>query len=133
MMEIMLPMTEYTGQLRGLGAGVAAKGKVIQEDKEKIIALAYLLQTFNKKLQNNMTQIIAKYPNKLPADISNELSIINKGVKAYISFTQRKLLKDPTTVNSDEYFDRGTKLISNIIQAYNTSNQAILEDSKGWF
>ncbi len=133
MMEIMLPMTEYTGRLRGLGAGIAAKGKVTKSDIENIQALTYELQSLNKKLQNQMTQIITKYPNELGANINNELAAIDKGVKSYTTFAQKKLLKDPSKIDSDEYFDQGTALISAIIKAYNTGNKAILENAQGWF
>jgi len=132
MMENMLPMTEYTGRLRGLGAGIAAKGKVTKDDMESIMALTYQLQTFNKKLQTNMNEIIGKYPNKLPSTIKTELATIDKDVQAYIAVAQKKLLRDPKKVDPDEYFDQGTALITAIIQAYNTSNKAIMNDSKGW-
>ena len=132
MMEIMLPMTEYTGRLRGLGAGVAAKGEVSKEDMENIAMLAYKLQSLNEKLQESMTQIIAKYPKKLPQEINQELDAINKGVKEYTSFAQRTLLTQPKTVDPDDYFDKGTALISAIIKVYDTSNKAIAEDAKGW-
>ncbi|MEN4052571.1 MULTISPECIES: nitrate- and nitrite sensing domain-containing protein [Sulfurimonas] len=132
MMEIMLPMTEYTGRLRGLGAGIAAKGKVTKSDIENIQALAYELQSLNKKLQNQMTQIVAKHPGELGANINNELTTINKGVRSYINFAQKKLLKTPNKVDPDKYFDQGTALISAIIKAYDTSNKAILENAKGW-
>jgi Mg2+ and Co2+ transporter CorA len=132
MMEVMLPMTEYTGRLRGKGAGIAAKGKITKADMEAIMALEYQLQSLNKKLQNRMTQLVAKYPNKLPGVINNELATIDKDVKDYINLVQKKLLTDPSKVDPDAYFDQGTELISAIVKAYDTCNRAIMEDSKGW-
>jgi hypothetical protein len=132
MMEIMLPMTEYTGRLRGLGAGIAARGTVKKEDMENIAMLAYKLQSLNKKLQNAMTQITANYPDKLPSKIDGELTEINSMVNSYSSYATKTLLKEPQNVDPDEYFDKGTALITAIIKAYNTSNKAILEDAKGW-
>jgi hypothetical protein len=132
MMEIMLPMTEQTGRLRGLGAGIAAKGKVTKGNIQDIKVLSYELQSLNKKLQESMQKIVAKYPGKLPANISSELSAINKGVQTYSAFAEKKLLTKPQQVDADTYFDKGTKLISTIIKVYNTSNKAIMEDAKGW-
>jgi hypothetical protein len=133
MMEIMLPMTEYTGQLRGLGAGIAAKGQITKQDVENIKLLSYQLQLFNKKLQAAMTKIIATHPNKLPEKINKQLSSINKQVKAYTTFAENTLIKNPQEVDADIYFDNGTRLISAIIKVYDTSNEAIMEDAKGWF
>ncbi len=132
MMEIMLPMTEYTGRLRGMGAGIVAKGKVTKEQIQDMKALSYELQSLNKKLQESMTQLIAKYPNQLPQQINSELATINKAVKAYSASAEKKLLVNPRQVDADKYFDNGTKLISTIIKAYDTSNKAIMEDAKGW-
>ena len=133
MMEIMLPMTEYAGQLRGAGAGIAAKGKVTKEDIQNIRLLAYQLKSYNKKLQKNMSQLMNKYSSKLPAQISSELVSVNRAVKSYTTFAEKKLLVDPTKVDADQFFDRGTDLISNITKTYDTSNRAILKDAKGWF
>ena len=132
MMEIMLPMTEYTGRLRGMGAGIAAKGKVTKEQIQDMKALSYELQSLNKKLQKSMMQLIAKYPKQLPQKINSELATVNKGVKAYSASAEKKLLVNPKKVDADKYFDNGTKLISTIIKAYDTSNKAIMEDAKGW-
>lgn len=134
MMETMLPMTEYTGRLRGFGAGLAAKGKVSKSESEKIQALSYELQSLNKKLQTQMNIVISKYPNKLPIQISSELSEVNKQANAYVSFASKNFVANKgIKVDPDKYFDQGTELISAITKVYDTINSAILEDSKGWF
>jgi len=133
MMENMLPMTEFTGRLRGLGAGIAAKGKVTKDDKQQIEALIYQLTNANHQLQTQLNQIISKYSDKLPSSINNELSSINTKVKKYTTLAQKTLLTNPSKVNPDDYFDEGTELISAIIRAYNTLDLAMLKDSKGWF
>ncbi len=133
MMEVMLPMTEYTGRLRGFGAGLAAKGKATKKDLEKIASLSYQLKSLNQKLQKQMSTIATKYPDKLPANIQKELASLDMDVKAYASYAQKHFTKDPKNIDPDTYFERGTKLISTIIQVYNSANQAVLEDSKGWF
>ncbi len=133
MMESMLPMTEFTGRLRGLGAGIAAKGKVTKDDKQQIEALIYQLTNANHQLQVELNQIISKYSDKLPSSINTELASINTKVKKYTELAQKTLLTNPSKVNPDDYFDEGTDLISAIIKAYNTLDQAMLKDSKGWF
>jgi len=79
-----------------------------------------------------MRQIVAKHSRELPADINNQLKDVDNKVKAYIAVAQKKLLKDPANVDPDSYFDQGTELISAIIKVYDSCNQAILKDSKGW-
>lgn len=133
MMEIMLPMTEYAGQLRGAGAGIAAKGKVTKDDVQNIMLLSYQLKANNKKLQKRMSQLMSKYSGKLPEEISSELASVNRSVMSYTTFADKKLLTHPEKVDADQFFDNGTQVISNIIKVYNTSNRAIMKDAKGWF
>jgi len=134
MMETILPMAEYTGRLRGFGAGLAAKGKVSKSEYEKIQALSHQLLSLNRKLQNKMNAIISKYPNKLPVQISSELSEVNKQTNAYVSFASKNFVANKEiNADPDKYFDQGTELISAITKTYGIINSAILEDSKGWF
>jgi len=133
MMEIILPMTEYTGRLRGFGAGVAAKGEITKKGIENINILAYQLQSSNSKLQEEMRQVLSKYANKLPHNISSKLSLLNKDVQKYTLLATQSLVSQPKEVDPDTYFDKGTALISDTIKVYNALDNAILKDSRGWF
>jgi hypothetical protein len=133
MMEVMLPMTEYVGQMRGFGAGLAAKGSVSKTELEKILVLASQIKRLNTELQQKMTQLISKYPDKFSSNIKSEILDIDDTAKSYTSFAESKFMHDVKSVEPNEYFDNGTKLISLIIKAYDTNNKALLDDSKGWF
>ena len=132
MMEIMLPMTEYVGQLRGFGSGLAAKGSVSKAELEKVYVLLNEVQTLNSSLQEQMTQLIARHPGKLSSEINMQISAVDTKAKAYAQFAQKKFTTDVKDIDPNDYFDEGTALISDIIKAYNTNNKALLEDSKGW-
>jgi hypothetical protein len=133
MMETMLPLTEYVGRLRGYGAGLAARNKVERADIEKIFALSTEVKRLNAELSDQMSQLMASYSSKLPKQISSEVNAVDEAVKKFTTLAEKKLLKSPESVDSDEYFDVGTDVIDRIIKVYNTTNRAILEDSKGWF
>ncbi|WP_345993282.1 nitrate- and nitrite sensing domain-containing protein [Sulfurimonas sp. HSL-1716] len=132
MMEIMLPMTEYVGQLRGYGSGIAAKGNIKKEEFEHISLLIHEIQKFNEKLKIQINKLIHDFPKESSVDMPEEIEAVYQAAKDYTELTEDKFSKDAISVDSNNYFDRGTKLISLIIQAYNTSNEAILKDSKGW-
>ena len=132
MMEIMLPMTEYVGQLRGFGSGLAAKGSRSENELAKVLALVNEVKTLNVKLQSDMGKLISKYPGKLSSNINAEVSAIDQSANSYSKFAQSKFAKDIKNIDPNIYFENGTELISKIIKAYNTNNSAILEDSKGW-
>ena len=133
MMETMLPLTEYVGRLRGFGAGVAAKHTITKNDTEKIYALSNEVKRLNNTLLEQMSKLIASYSEKLPNTLSDKVSAVDKAVKDYTYLAEKKLIKHPKQVDADAYFEKGTALIERIIKAYNDTNNAVLEDSKGWF
>ena len=132
MMETMLPMTEYVGQLRGFGSGLAAKGTISKAELEKIYVLVNEVKTLNTNLQAQMNQLTSKYKGKLPSEINSQIAAVNAKATAYSLFAEKKFLSDVKSIDPNTYFDEGTALITAIIQAYNTNNSALLEDSKGW-
>jgi hypothetical protein len=133
MMETMLPMTEYVGQMRGFGSGLAAKKSANKSELEKIYVLSNEIKNLNSELNVQMKELISKYSNKLSPSISDEIEAINKATITYTAFAENKFTKDVKNIDPNDYFDDGTALIKKIIKAYNTINKAILEDSKGWF
>ena len=132
MMEIMLPMTEYVGQLRGFGSGLAAKGSRNENELAKILVLANEVTTLNTQLQSKMNELISKYPGQLPTSINAEIASVNKSANAYTTFAKDKFEKNIKDIDPNSYFETGTELISQIVKAYNTNNNALLEDAKGW-
>ena len=133
MMLSMLPLTEYVGQLRGFGSGLAARGKVTKEDVEKISLLTYEIKTLHATIKDELNSLMSKYKSKLPSSLHSDIGKIDGAVVKYIDISQNKLLKTPTKVDPDLYFDEGTALIKHIIKVYDNVNKVILENSKGWF
>jgi len=133
MLEIMLPMTEYVGRLRGFGAGLVAKGSATKQDIEKINVLTGKVKQLNQKLSREMGKLTSKYPNKLSRDINSQITAVNSEVNDYTKFAKTKFTKHIKGISPNEYFDAGTKLISSIVKVYDTTNKALLKGSKGWF
>lgn len=134
MMDSMLSLTEYVGQLRGFGSGLAAKGKISTADSEKIYLLISQVKNLDSQLQSQMKDLITKYSDKFPKGIASEVSAINDDIQAYISYTHQFFTqKNITKVGADSYFITGTRIISQIIKVYDMTNKVVLEDSKGWF
>ncbi len=133
MMMTLLPLTEAIGQLRGFGSGLASKNSISKNDKEQIYLLVHQATTLQKKLQEQMSSLSSKYSSKLPSTIHAELNSIEKKTEAYTSLASKKLLKSPKDVDPDVFFDAGTDIIDAIVKLYNSINNAVLEDAKGWF
>lgn len=132
MMETMLPMTEFVGQMRGFGSGLAAKKSASKTEIQKILVLSNEIKNLNQQLIAQVNQLLAQYPQVIPATVGMDIQNVNMKAIKYTSFAEDKFKNSPKKINPNDYFDEGTGLIKQIIKAYNIINEAILEDSKGW-
>jgi len=133
MMEIMLPLTEYVGQLRGFGAGLAAKKRATTQERAKLNVLLKRVKELNRKMQQELATLVSKHPSKVNSAILIDAKKIDNMIFAYTKLVQNRFKNRQILVNPDEFFEDGTAIINQIITAYNKINKAILEDSKGWF
>ena len=132
MMEIILPMTEYIGRMRGKGAGLAAKAAVSAEQNLQVLSMISEIEDLQKQLQAKMQSLLAKYPDSFNTTINTMMGSIDNTTKAYVKLTKTVLLRTPDKVNATDYFDQGTDLITLLIKLYDDNNRAILKDSEGW-
>ena len=133
MMETMLPLSEYIGQLRGLGSGIAAKGKMNANQKEKLIGILSLIDSLSQKFQIEMVKISGKYNTKFNSSVDSDVAKIMSYIKKYVAFSKTNFFKNKFSVDADSYFDEGTQIITNIIIIYDMNNKIIDSDSEGWF
>lgn len=132
MMEQMLPLTEYVGQLRGYGSGIAAKGAITQEQKENLSAIIADLTSLNKELQARVRNVLGSGKKYYPQEIEAKVEKMNSSLEAYVAFAKKEFYKESIAINPDDYFTNGTEIITQIISLYDATNKAVLEDSKGW-
>jgi len=132
MMEVILPMTEYVGRMRGKGAGIAAKGSITEEEKMQIITMIGEIESLENKIQQQSAELLHKYPSSYNSSVNATLTSIKSETTKYVVLTKTKLLNDPASVDPTAYFDQGTDLITLLIKLFDANNRALLEDSKGW-
>jgi len=132
MMETMLPLIEYIGQLRGLGSGLAAKGEVTPSQLEKLAGILNEVDILSGEFQNSMDSVVRKYNDKFDLSINAKVDAAIKGAKEYMDFAKANFLKPKFSVEANDYFDRGTAIITDIITVYDINNKIIKSDSEGW-
>ena len=134
MMEVILPMTEQVGRMRGMGSGIIAKGKITETQKFKMLAMLSEIDDLQDQLQNDLKSIIAKHDSSSCGSSTNQnLAALKKSVKKYTALTSAKVLKGGAGLDSSAYFTEGTDIISILINIFNSNNKSILADSKGFF
>ncbi len=133
MMETILPLTEYVGELRGMGSGVLAKKSITKEQKAQMIAISAQAKDFTQRFVKKLRAIRAKYGRSCDPTVKIKLTRMQSASNKYLILTQKEILNKKTmSYDTDEYFENGTELISKIIEIYDITNQVILKDSKGW-
>ncbi len=132
MMEVILPMTEYVGRMRGKGAGIAAKGEITEEQTMQIYSMISEINSLEENIQESMNTILNKYPDSYNTIVSSTMRAIQSDTLDYVNLTKTTLLKTPGELDPTDYFDQGTDLISLLIKLYNANNKALLKDSEGW-
>lgn len=133
MMEVILPLSEYVGQMRGMGSGIVAKGKIASVQKAQMQAIIHEIQNLTSQLISNEKLIASSNKQNFSQDLYEKLNNIERSSKNYISLTNEEVLqKKIISYDTDAYFDKGTELISLLIEVYNINNKVILDDSKGW-
>jgi len=132
MMETILPLTEQIGKMRGMGSGIIVKGKISKNQKYSILAMINEINKINKKLQEDMKSIVAGNRDSYDSTIDKNLALSQKSILKYTTLTESKVLRGKGKVNADDYFTEGTDIISLLINIFNSNNQAIVKDSKGW-
>jgi hypothetical protein len=132
MMEDMLPLIEYIGQLRGLGSGLAAKGSVTPKQKNKLMGIMSQIVILSEDFQNDMDVVIKKYSSEFDSGINKKMNSVIKSVNDYMNYANTNFTKKEYNVDATEYFDRGTAIISDIIEIYDINNKIIKADADGW-
>ncbi len=132
MMESILPLTEQVGKMRGMGSGIIAKGKIDKTQKFLMIAMLEEIDDINYKLQSDMKRIISANRDNYDTTIERNLALSQKSILKYTTLTTTKVLQGGSNLDATDYFTQGTDIISILINIFNSNNQAIVKDSKGW-
>lgn len=132
MMEIILPLTEQIGRMRGMGSGVVAKGAINERQKFAMMAMLDEIDDLGSKLQADMKDVVSRNKDKYDLNIEKNLADVKEAISDYTKLTSTKVLTGGSGLNPDDFFTQGTDIISTLINIYNSNNQAIIEDSKGW-
>lgn len=133
MMEVMLPLTEYVGQMRGMGSGIIAKNKITKIQLAQMEVISSEVKRYTNKLLKEVRAIRKKYGINCDSSMKIKLTRMQSASNKYLLLTDIEILKkSEISYDTDIYFDKGTRLISKIIDIYDITNKVILKDSKGW-
>ncbi len=133
MMEVMLPLTEYVGQLRGLGSGILAKRKITKTEYVQIQAISNEVKRYTVMMLKQVRKIRSKYGKSCDPTVKIKLTRMESASNKYLILANKEILKKgKISYDTDKFFEQGTELIAMIIDIYDAINKVIIGDSKGW-
>ncbi len=132
MMEVILPLTEQIGRMRGMGSGVVAKGEITENQNLAITGMLSEIDYLDSKLQVDMKVVVSKHKEMYDGTIDSNLAKVQKAISAYTNLTKTKVSTGGAGLDANDFFSQGTDIISLLINIFNSNNKAIVADSKGW-
>ncbi|MDX8384288.1 MAG: methyl-accepting chemotaxis protein [Ghiorsea sp.] len=114
-----LEMMEYTGRMRGFGAGLASQGSMSQAEKEKLIRLQGTSAVYIKLLESSLSEAIED--NSALQGYKPALHRVSQASESFLTLTSEELLhKKIVSIDSDTYFSAGTSVIQEILAMFDT-------------
>lgn len=112
--NVLLPLTENIGKMRGLGSGIVARTFCKDEESPK-------MQRFVNEI-DRYRGVMALYLQKEKFDALSQVEVaqINENIQAYTQLTLQNVI-DQSNIDLDTngYFDQGTAAISDVLKVYN--------------
>ena len=132
MVDNLIPLSEGLGKLRGLGSGIIARSYCEEEEVD-------MMYDYISEIDKNMLGVVKKTkqwhkenPKAYTKNIVQKVELVNKEVKAYKLFAKLKVINMKNIKeNSNEYFDKGTGLISKVMELYRLNENIVKESITG--
>jgi len=122
--KVLLPMMEDIAQIRGIGSGIVAKGKINIEEREKLLALSMKVSMLQEELEIRMHRVLITYASAYNDDTYKAVEYISNKIQKYLNFTEKILVSAPGTVDSELYFKQGTEIINMLLKLHKINNRA---------
>ena len=107
----------YVGQLRGLGTGIAAKGKLTQEDHARLMFLVTQIQGSVQSLDRSVKSAVRYNPGleaKLGALSANAVTASDN----YLTLANSELIRSGVNIDAPKFYSAGTNTIDSLFRLY---------------
>lgn len=127
-----LPMiTEYMGQTRALGSGVAGKKSLTNGERIKLLYLTQSIST-NISSTDRILEIIYRDNDKIKDRLGNTTNLLLQSSTKLVDMVNTELLsKENITMDSSKYYDFATSVIDDVYGLINDVNDVLMEEIQG--
>jgi len=118
--NVLLPLTENIGKMRGMGSGIVARGYCQEKEAIKMQSFVDEIQRYTLLLENHMSGVA------YTALGQNEFYVIRRNINDYAELTLDEVIgKSDIKLITNEYFDQGTAAISDVLKIYNVISSSL--------
>lgn len=123
-----LPMAaEYAGQLRGIGAGVAAQQSIGEQERAYLILLSGINRSTIAVVKENMLKVFRKNPSLRPR-LAPRIDDFDKFLSEAIGVLKSGILNtSAVSVSTEEYFSVFTKAIGSSLRLHSEITSSLKE------
>lgn|GEM_PF-1783590 len=128
MVADLLPLSEEIGKLRGIGAGAIARSSCEDEEAEMMQASVRAIRSYLDKSLSDLKSLRTRYGSHLPEDFGKRTDELRKKIDDYIAFAEKRIIsKEAIDENPNTYFERGTEIITEIMDLYAAGESLLLD------
>jgi len=114
MNNVLLPLTENIGKMRGLGSGIVARTYCKEDEMKKMEGFVSEIKRYTSLLEYHLKQT------NYSALRSQERIKIEQNIQDYAELTKMQVIgQSDINLNTNAYFDQGTRAIKDVIMIYN--------------
>lgn len=125
-------LNEFLGRMRGLGAGVAASGKISASRRDTLLRLTVQAQSLESGLEEKIQHVIQRYNPKLDGAISQPARALDSASTAFFRSVNDDLLNATSIqLDSQHYFEQGSQTIGASLALYDAMRKALGEGLAG--
>jgi len=113
MSESVLELNEYFGRIRGLGAGIAATGKITPVQRDKMLKLSVQAEAVRGALVEETAHVVEAYNPSLENALSPPISKLKVASDVFFQQVNEQLLNAETIhLDSQQFFNQGSTAIA---------------------
>ncbi len=118
--NVLLPLTENIGKMRGLGSGIVARTYCKEEESLK-------MRAFVKEIDQYRTGLMSYLQGKRFEALSQlQIDQVNQYIQEYTHLTQQRVIDQKAIeLDTNGYFDQGTSAISDVLRIYSTMMEVL--------
>lgn len=121
-------ITEYMGQTRAIGSGIAAKKKLTEDERIKLL---YLTQIVSESIDqtDRSLELIYSENEDIKKELKNTTPILLEASKNLVDVVNTEILNTKNiTIDSSKYFDLATQVIDDVYNLINNVTDVYIQE-----